>query len=94
MSDDALSLDDLHALPATVDVATAARAFGIGRSTAYRLARAGRFPCRVLRVGGSYRVATADLLAVLGVPTAQAASPGEEQVGPSGDGRTAGLTCR
>lgn len=58
---------ELLALPVTVDVATAARALGLGRSTGYELARRGAFPCRVLRVGCSYRVPTADLLRVLGV---------------------------
>ena len=58
---------ELLALPVAVDVGTAARALGIGRSTGYELARRGEFPCRVLRVGGSYRVPTADLLRVLGI---------------------------
>jgi hypothetical protein len=58
---------ELLALPVTVDVATAARALGLGRSTGYELARRAAFPCRVLRVGCSYRVPTADLLRVLGV---------------------------
>ncbi|WP_273944690.1 helix-turn-helix domain-containing protein [Kutzneria chonburiensis] len=46
---------------------TAARALGLGRTTAYALARDGAFPCRVMRVGAVYRVPTADLLAVLGL---------------------------
>jgi hypothetical protein len=58
---------ELLALPVTVDIATAARALGLGRSTCYELARRGAFPCRVLRVGCSYRVPTADLLRVLGI---------------------------
>jgi hypothetical protein len=58
---------ELLALPVTVDVATAARALGLGRSTGYELARRGAFPCRVLRVGCSYRVPTADLLRLLGI---------------------------
>lgn len=58
---------ELLALPVTVDIGTAARALGLGRSTGYELARRGEFPCRVLRVGGSYRVPTADLLRVLGL---------------------------
>ncbi|WP_153036871.1 helix-turn-helix domain-containing protein [Amycolatopsis sp. YIM 10] len=44
---------------------TAARALGIGRTTAYALAREGGFPCPVLRVGGEYRVPTAGLLRLL-----------------------------
>jgi excisionase family DNA binding protein len=58
---------ELLALPVSVDLTTAARALGLGRSTAYELARRREFPCRVLRVGSSYRVPTADLLRSLGV---------------------------
>jgi excisionase family DNA binding protein len=66
-SEPELKLVDLLALPVTVDVTTAARALGLGRSTAYELARRNEFPCRVLRVGSSYRIPTADLLRVLGI---------------------------
>ena len=62
-----LSREELLALPVVVDVSTAARALGLGRSTAYELARRDEFPCPVLRVGGSYRVPTAGLLRVLGI---------------------------
>ncbi|MGE9696701.1 integrase [Streptomyces sp. CH6] len=62
-----LTRRDLLDLPAAVDVATAGRAFGLGRTTAYALAKADRFPCRVIRAGKSYRVVTADLLRVLQV---------------------------
>jgi len=40
--------------------------FGKKRSAILELARQGRLPVRVLRIGGSYRVATAELLRVLG----------------------------
>ncbi|WP_239135275.1 integrase [Streptomyces sp. SID12488] len=60
-----LSRSALLALPATIDVETAGRAFGIGRTTAYALAKSGAFPCRVLRAGKAYRVVTEDLLRVL-----------------------------
>jgi excisionase family DNA binding protein len=65
-----LTRAELLALPVAVDVTTAARALGLGRSTAYELARRNEFPCRVIRVGSSYRVPTADLLRVLGVEPA------------------------
>jgi excisionase family DNA binding protein len=65
-----LTRAELLALPAVVDVATAARALGLGRSTAYELARRDEFPCRVLRIGSSYRIPTADLLRVLGIDPA------------------------
>jgi len=62
-----MSLAEMLALPLMVDVSTAARALGLSRSTGYELARRGEFPCRVLHVGGSYRVPTAELLRVLGI---------------------------
>ncbi|MQA04286.1 MAG: integrase [Streptosporangiales bacterium] len=65
--DQGLTRAELLALPVTVDIGTAARALGLGRSTGYELARCGEFPCRVLRIRSSYRVPTADLLRVLGV---------------------------
>ncbi|WP_236574612.1 hypothetical protein [Nocardiopsis sp. FR26] len=40
----------------------------MGRTTAYKLAGSGEFPCRLLRYGGTYRVVTAELLELLGVP--------------------------
>ncbi len=74
---DGLTRAELLALPVTLDIPTAARALGLGRSTAYELARRGEFPCRILRIGSSYRVPTADLLRVLGI------EPGEEPVPPA-----------
>ncbi|MEI5526787.1 hypothetical protein WB388_40025 [Streptomyces brasiliscabiei] len=58
---------DLMDLPPVVDVETASRALGISRSHGYNLARAGEFPCRVVRAGRSFRVVTSDLRRVLGV---------------------------
>lgn len=55
----ALTTAELLALPATVDLVTAARAFGIGRTKAHELARSGQFPCPVLRVGHTYRISRA-----------------------------------
>ena len=56
------------ALPVSVDLVTAARCFGIGRTKAHELARAGEFPCDVLRLGVKYRVTRAALLRALGIP--------------------------
>jgi predicted DNA-binding transcriptional regulator AlpA len=67
-----LTISEALALPAVVDLLTAARALGLGRTTAYALARDGAFPCRVMRVGAVYRVPTAELLAVLGLHPASA----------------------
>ena len=61
-----MTLAELLALPLIVDITTA-RALGLSRSTGYQLARRGEFPCRVLHVGSSYRVPTAELLRVLGI---------------------------
>jgi hypothetical protein len=67
--------DELLALPATVDVPTAAKALSIGRTLAYQLARAGQFPVPVLRLGTRYRVPSSGLLAALGVhPSAETAN--------------------
>lgn len=74
---DGLTRAELLALPVTLDIPTAARALGLGRSTAYELARRGEFPCRILRIGSSYRVPTAELLRVLGI------EPGEEPMPPA-----------
>lgn len=64
------TIRDLLELPPTVDVETAARALGIGRTNAYALARGGQFPCEIIRAGRLMRVVTADLRRVLGVPAA------------------------
>jgi predicted DNA-binding transcriptional regulator AlpA len=63
---------DLLALPPTVDLITAARALGCGRTLAYDLARRGQFPCRILRLGTRYLVPTAELLRTLGIGDGQA----------------------
>ncbi|GAA3118558.1 helix-turn-helix domain-containing protein [Planomonospora alba] len=60
-----LTLAQIQQLPAVVDLVTAGRALGLGRTKAYQLARAGQFPCRVIRIGKSYLVPTTGLLALL-----------------------------
>jgi hypothetical protein len=60
---------------ATVDLITAARALGLGRTKAYELARRGEFPCRVIRIGETYRIPTAGLLELLGVSAEQQPAP-------------------
>ncbi|MER5348939.1 hypothetical protein ABT093_01175 [Kitasatospora sp. NPDC002551] len=61
---------ELLALPVAIDLDTANRAIGLGRSKGYELARLGDYPCRVLRLGKKYRVITADLLRLLGIEDA------------------------
>ena len=64
----ALTVEQLRSLPAVVDLTTAARAFGFGRTTAYDLVKRGEFPVPLLRVGRrSIRVTRSDLLEALGV---------------------------
>jgi hypothetical protein len=63
-----MSRDELVGLPVSVELwPTAARAFGMGRTQAYELAKRGEFPTPVLRLGSRYRVTRADLLRKLGV---------------------------
>ncbi|MEU8800786.1 helix-turn-helix domain-containing protein [Spirillospora sp. NPDC048819] len=56
-----MSREELATLPTTTTIETAARALGLGRTRAYQLARENRFPCKVIRIGTTYRVVTADL---------------------------------
>lgn len=71
----AMSEAELLALPAAVDLTTAGRAFGIGRTKAFELARAGEFPVELIRVGLKFRASKAVILEALGVTPA--ASTGE-----------------
>ncbi|MFF5718524.1 helix-turn-helix transcriptional regulator [Streptomyces buecherae] len=62
-----LTFAEAFDLPTAVNLPTAARAFAVSPSTAYRLVRQGDFPCPVLRVGRQYRVPTTWLLGALGI---------------------------
>ncbi|MFI6153981.1 hypothetical protein ACIBCA_14950 [Kitasatospora sp. NPDC051170] len=66
---------ELLRLPAAIDLDTANRAIGLGRSKGYELASLGAYPCRVLRLGKKYRVITADLLRLLGIEAAIGEGP-------------------
>lgn len=46
-----LNWDELLQLPAMIDLATAARALGVGRTKAYELAKSGAFPARCFGSG-------------------------------------------
>jgi hypothetical protein len=83
-----MSATELLALPVVIDLDTANRALGIGRSTGYALAKVGTYPVKVLRLGSAYRVVTADLLVLLGV--ARPAAAGDQRVF---EGRTAHDLC-
>lgn len=73
-----LTRDEIAALPAVTDLVTAGRALGLGRSKAYELARAGQFPCPVIRAGKAWLVPTAGLLALLGLPVPGASGPDDD----------------
>ena len=65
--DKRMSLEELLALPVMVDLVTAGRAHGLGRTISYELERRGEFPCAVHRLGRYYRVRKADLMLSLGL---------------------------
>ena len=50
---------------------TAARALGLGRTNAYDLARRQQFPCRIIRIGDTYRVPSACWSFSVSLPTSQ-----------------------
>ncbi|GAB3861986.1 helix-turn-helix transcriptional regulator [Dactylosporangium cerinum] len=68
----------VRALGVITDLPTAAQVFGLGRALAYGLARDGKFPVPVMKVGNRYRVAVAAILAALYIPAAPTttANPG------------------
>jgi hypothetical protein len=61
-----MSEQELRSLPVSVDLETAGRAFGLGRTKAFELAKVGQFPCKVLKVGIKYRVPRRAILEALG----------------------------
>lgn len=59
------SIDQLRSGPPAIDLQTAAAILNLGRTKAYDLARRGKFPVPVRRIGSSYRVPVAGLLEYL-----------------------------
>lgn len=59
--------EDLNKLGVSTDIRTACGALGISPSSGYALAKADKFPCRVIRVGSRYVVPTAGLRELLGM---------------------------
>jgi hypothetical protein len=53
---------EIEQLPPLVDLPTAARVLGIGRTLAYELVKVDRWPTTVLRVGKLIRIPTAALI--------------------------------
>lgn len=62
-----MNTHDTASLPPVLDVPTAGRLLGLGRSAAYDLIIAGLWPTPVLRLGRRLRIPTAPLLALLGL---------------------------
>jgi hypothetical protein len=79
-----LTPDEVLALPASVDIVTAGRALGFGRTKAHELARSGLWPVPLLRLGSRYRVRRSDLLEVLGIadPPRNGDGPAPPSTGP------------
>jgi len=75
--------EELDALPPTMDLPTAGRAFGVGRTMAYELARAGAFPCEVLPLGRRFKVTKANLFRALGRPVPAATATAAETASPA-----------
>lgn len=65
----AMTADEVRALPAVVDLPTAARVLGLGRSAAYELVRTGAWPTPVLRLGKLIKVPSAPLAELVGLAT-------------------------
>lgn len=65
--DHGVTFPELFAMPVTVSLTTAARAFGFSTATAYKLVHQQAFPCEVIRPSWAYRVPTMGLMAALGL---------------------------
>jgi Helix-turn-helix domain len=84
------SAQEVRELGIQTDLQTAASILGIGRGTAYDMARRGRFPTSVLRIGSRYVVPVAPLLELLGV-AGDSPPPGHQAVA-NGEGDDANDT--
>ncbi len=63
----AWTAERVRGLGVTTDVVTAGAILGIGRTKAHELTRRNQFPVPVLRLGATYSVPTAPILALLGL---------------------------
>ena len=88
-----MTTDDLRALPPVLDVPTAGRLLGLGRSAAYELVLAGAWPTPVLRLGRRLRIPTAPLLALLGLSTDSPGDGAATQCGATIDGSPTAPDC-
>ena len=60
-----MTRDELAALPSLLDVRTAAKVLGIGRSLAYDLVRRGEWPTTVVHIGKLTKIPSAPLLTLI-----------------------------
>ena len=74
-----MNRNELDELPPVLDVPSAAKVLGIGRSLAYELVRRGEWPTTVLHVGKLIKIPTEPLVRLLGAAPAPSsdARPGE-----------------
>jgi predicted DNA-binding transcriptional regulator AlpA len=71
---------EVRALDPIVDLPTAGRAFGMGRTKAYGLARAEQFPCPVLPLGARYVVTKTALMKALELDVPEASKGDAEKL--------------
>ena len=62
MIGDTMAREDLRLLPPVLDVTSAARVLGMGKSTAYDLIKSGQWPTPILHLGKMIRIPTDPLL--------------------------------
>ncbi len=62
-----VTLGEVSSLPLILDPVTAGRLLGMSRSSTYRHLQAGTFPVPARRVGRSWQIPTAGILAHLGI---------------------------
>lgn len=65
--DESVPFSAVFGLPAEVGLRTAADAFALSLTVAYRRAKRGDFPCSLRKVGRTYVVRTPDLMRALGI---------------------------
>lgn len=65
----------VRAWPVTVDVPTAGRCWQLGRDASYDLARSGKFPVPVLRLGRRLVVTRAAIMSKLGISETDGMQP-------------------
>lgn len=82
--------EEIRGLPPVLDVPTAGRLLGLGRSAAYDLILIGAWPTPVLRLGRRLRIPTAPLLTLLGLSTE---SPGPNAAPECGESLDASPTA-